>query len=63
MLRRPRRNHRAPTIMVLSNFRKLQFSAQSKVCEPQLSLSLVHFQRPYLGVAPHQRLGDGGLEL
>ena len=27
MLRRPRRNHRAPTIMGLSNFRNFQFSA------------------------------------
>ena len=27
MLKRPRRNHRAPTIMVLTNFRKFQFSA------------------------------------
>ena len=27
MHRRPRRNHRAPTILVLINFRKFQFSA------------------------------------
>ena len=27
MLRRPGQNHRAPTIMVLGNFRKFQFSA------------------------------------
>ena len=30
MLRRPRRNHRATTIIVLSNFRKFQFSAPTQ---------------------------------